>query len=196
MSQWTVVIASGPSLRRADCDLLRGVGYTIAVNNAVVFAPWADELFGGDRQWWLYYGWRVAWFKGHRVSKTFKDPGVEQWTARGWPRTGGNSGHMAIMRAVDRGGLNIAILAFDQQVPTEGENAGKVHFHGDHPHVLDKDGRRMLGNAEGIANWPRLMAQTARALVNRGVRVVNLSRESALDCFERMTPEHFLETEI
>lgn len=191
-TEWTIVIASGPSLTRADCDVLRGVGYTIAVNNAALFAPWADELFAGDGCWWKHYGPKFAWFKGHRVAKSHRGDGIERWTGKGWARTGGNSGHMAIQRAVDRGGKNIAIIGFDQQIPPEGENKGKAHFHKDHPR---KVGNRWtdLGNANGIQNWPRLMAATAVDLKRRGVQVLNLSRETALDCFDRMKLEDFLE---
>lgn len=189
---WTLIIASGPSLTRSDCDLLRGIGYTIAINNAVVLAPWADELFAADGSWWRYYGPKVAWFKGRRVSKTFKDHRVERWRPSGWPRTGGNTGHMGIQRAVDLGATNIAIIGFDQSVPKDGPNAGKKHYHGDHPQQVG-NARTRLGNAEGIAGWPREMALTARDLQRRGARVVNLSRETALDCFERMTPEEFVE---
>lgn len=191
MSEWSVVIASGPSLTRADCDALRGIGYTIAINNAVVLAPWADELFAGDGTWWRFYGPKVAWFKGRRVSKTFKDHAVERWRSSGWPRTGNNSGHMGIQRAVDRGARNIAIIGFDQSVPKDGPNAGKKHYHGDHPQQVG-NARTKLGNAEGIADWPRMMALTARDLQRRRVRVVNLSRETALKCFPRVSVEEFL----
>lgn len=195
MTDWAVVIASGPSLTREDCDLVRGVGFTIAINNAVLLAPWADELFAGDRPWWRIYGPRINWFKGHRVSKTFRHPNVELWRPKGWRRTGGNSGHMGIQRAVDLGRRNIAILGFDMQVPTDGENKGRVHFHGDHPKQIGETNTK-LGNATSVATWPRLMADTAIDLKNRGVRVINLSRETALTCFPRMSIEDFLETEV
>ena len=186
MSDWAVVIASGPSLTRADCDALRGVGYTIAVNNSVFFAPWADELYAADGQWWTYYGWKVSWFKGRCVTRTFKGPGVEKWHGRGWPRTGGNSGHQGVQRAADRCD-NIAIIGFDQTKAPD----GRVHYHGDHPSHVNGV-KTKLGNAEGIANWPGHMNRTAIDLEKRGKRVVNISRYTALTCFERMSVEEFL----
>lgn len=192
-SEWEIIIAAGPSLTRRDCDALRGIGHTTAVNCAVFAAPWAHCLFAADGVWWRHYGWMVNWYKGHRVAKTFRAPTVEKWTGKGWARTGGNSGHMAMLYRVDAGARNLALLGFDQQVPVEGKNAGKVHYHGDHPKKARDGSRTNMGNGTGIKAWPRLMDATANDLKRRGVRVVNLSRETALTCFPRMTVKEFLE---
>lgn len=189
MADWWIIIASGPSLTRRDCDELRGFGPTIAVNNAVFFAPWADVLFACDSVWWRYYGTKVNWFKGHKVSRTYKNPNVEMWRGKNWARTGGNSGHMAIQYAVDHGATNIALLGFDQQ-----KTDGKAHFHADHPRKAKDGSRTNMANAGGVAAWPRLMAKTAQDLKARGVEVVNLSRRTALTCFPRMSVEAFLGT--
>jgi hypothetical protein len=167
---------------------LRGVGPTIAVNCAVFYAPWADVCFATDAVWWRYYGPKIDWFKGKRVSRTFTAHNVEVWRGKDWKRTGGNSGHMAIQYAVDHGARNVAILGFDQQ-----KTNGKAHCHVDHPkHAMDGQ-RTNMANAGGIHAWPRLMARTAFDLEERGVRVINLSRVTALTCFPRMTVEQFLE---
>jgi len=150
----------------------------IAVNCAVFFAPWADYLFAADAVWWRYYGPKVDWFRGRRVCRTPSGRGVEKWRGKDWARTGGNSGHMAIQYAVDQGAENIALLGFDQS-----KTGGVAHCHADHPN---------MGNADGIAAWPRRMAKTAVELKQRDVRVINLSRQTALTCFPRMTVEQFL----
>jgi len=186
--EWWVVLASGPSFCRDDADALRGVGPTIAVNNTVFFAPWADYLFACDSVWWRYYAAKVEWYKGHRVSRTHRGPNVEMWRGKDWSRTGGNSGHMAIQYAVDQGARNVALLGFDQQ-----KTGGKAHFHIDHPRTTQDGARTNMANAGGIAAWPRLMARTALDLRDRGIRVVNLSRVTALKCFPRMSVEAFLE---
>lgn len=188
MTERWLVIASGPSLTRDDCDALRGIGPTIAVNCAVFFAPWADYLFAADSVWWRYYAPKIAWFKGHRVSRTHRAFGVEQWRGSTWKRTGGNSGHMAIQYAVDRGAREIALIGFDQR-----KTNNKAHFHADHPKEADDGRRTNMANAGGVAAWPRMMAKTAIELSERGVSVVNLSRATALTCFPRVTVEHFLE---
>jgi len=185
--EWWIVIATGPSLRCKDVQALRGVGLTVAINCAVFYAPWADFLFAADNAWWHTYGPMVAWYKGPRISKTCVAPGIERWHGKGWPRTGGNSGHMGVQVAVDKGATHVAIYGFDQQ-----KTDGLAHCHADHPKTM-KGKRTNMGNAVGIAAWPRLMAATAVDLKRCGVRVVNLSRETALDCFERMSVEEFLE---
>lgn len=188
MRNWWLIIASGPSLTRDDCEALRRVGNIVAVNCAVFFAPWANYLFAADNVWWRHYGEKVEWFKGHRVSRTGKRTDVEMWRGKGWARTGGNSGHMAIQYAVEQGATKIALLGFDQQ-----KTDGKAHFHADHPKQA-KDGRRTnMANAGGIMAWPRLMTKTSVELEERGVKVVNLSRQTALRCFPRMSVEQFLE---
>lgn len=186
-AEWALVVAAGPSLRREDLDRLRGhFVRTYAVNCAVFYAPWADVLFAADAGWWRYYGPKTAWFKGHRVSRSYKSKTIERWRGR-WPRTGGNSGHMCIQYAVDQGAKNIAIYAFDQQL-----TGGRAHVHADHPKEANGQPTNMA-NAGGIAAWPRLMSATAVDLNNRGVRVVNLSRATALRCFPRLSVEQFLE---
>lgn len=187
-SEWFIIVASGPSLRRADTEALRHAGKTVAVNCAIFFAPWADYLFAADAVWWKFYTKKIAWFKGRRVTRTFKGHGVDRWQGKNWPRTGGNSGHMAIQYAVDQGARKIALLGFDQM-----KTNGKAHFHADHPKEAEDGRRTNMANAGGIMAWPRLMHRTSIDLKKRDVEVVNVSRETALKCFPRVTVEKFLE---
>lgn len=189
MVKWWVVVASGPSFRVSDAEALRGRCRFIAVNCAVFYVPWAEYLFAGDSVWWRYYGCMAAWYKGHRASRTHAAPNVEQWRGNGWPRTGGNSGHMALQYIIDKeDAKHIALLGFDQQ-----KTGGKAHCHADHPKMERSGKRTNMANAGGIGAWPRLMARTSIDLQERGVTVVNLSRQTALQCFPRMTVEKFLE---
>lgn len=57
---------------------------------------------------------------------------------------------------------------------------GQKHWHADHPYGL--------GNAGSVRKWPAQFA----ALDMGGVRVINASRATALDCFERMSLEEAL----
>jgi hypothetical protein len=186
LDKWCFIIATGPSFQRRDAEALRNVGTGIAVNCGIFFAPWCTHLFGADSVWWRYYEPKITWYKGARISRTHKAAGVTTWRGKGWPRTGGNSGHMAIQYAVDLGFKHLALLGFDQQ-----KTEGKAHCHADHPRMA-KDGKRTnMANAGGIAAWPRLMTRTSLDLNQRGVRVVNLSRATALKCFERLTIAQF-----
>lgn len=184
MDKRCLIVATGPSLRRADLDLLKGKMHTIAVNCGVFFAPWADELFAGDDSWWVHHDPMIEWYKGQRVS--FKSRKYKRWTGKGWKRNGGNSGHMALEYAVDEGYTEPFLLGFDQQ-----RTDGKAHCHADYP-KRGRDGVN-LGNADGARHWAKRMGLTAKDLVAMGVKVTNLSRETALTCFDRMSVEEFLE---
>lgn len=178
-----LVMASGPSLTRKDCDALRGIGPTIAINRAVFFAPWADYHFAGDANFWKVWGPKTAWFKGKRIGFGDKLTG---FNGR-FRRTGGNSGNMAIQRAALMFGGRGAIIGFDHQ-----HTDGKAHFHDDYPREV-WTGTEMAHFANAnTADWLRIMNITAEDLRAMGVEVVNLSRETALTCFRRMTVEDFL----
>lgn len=185
---WWIIVASGPSLQRKDAEILRDAGVTVAVNCSVFFAPWAAYLFAADAVWWRYYTPKINWYAGHRVSRSYRGPHIEQWRGKTWPRTGGNSGHMAIQYSVDQGARHIALLGFDQS-----KTGGKAHFHADHPKKAEDGSRTNMANAGGIAAWPRLMTKTSVDLHQRGIEVVNLSRQTALTCFPRLTVEQFME---
>jgi hypothetical protein len=186
LDEWWIIIAPGPSLCRCDTMALRGHGRTVAVSCAVFFAPWADVLYAADGAWWRYYGPKLEWYRGKRVSRSYQSKTIQRFRGKGWARTGGNSGHMAIQYAVDNGAKHIALIGFDQQ-----KTNGKAHVHADHP-TFEK-ARVRLSNASGIRAWPAAMVATARDIKQRGVEVVNLSRETALTCFPRVTVEQFLE---
>lgn len=159
----------------------------MAVNCAIFYAPWATVLYAGDNNWWQHYGPKIRWYRGQRVSRARRDKSITQWRGKGWLRTGANSGHQAIQYAVDSGAKRIALIGFDQQ-----KTSGRAHCHADHPERATTGFN--MGNAGGIRHWPKAMSATARDLVGMGVEVLNLTRVTALTCFERTTPEEFLET--
>jgi hypothetical protein len=61
---------------------------------------------------------------------------------------------------------------------------GKRHWHGDHPPGL--------GNAKSLKKWPTGFKRLASHCKGQGVEVINASRETALDCFERQPLEAVL----
>lgn len=182
---WWIIIASGPSLTRADCDALRGIGKTIAVNNAILYAPWVDFLYAGDVNWWLVYGPEITWFKGKRL--TYQD--YATICINKFRQIGDNSGHQALQYAAKKGAKRIALIGFDHQ-----RTGGKAHFHKDHKRRTELDGKAvMLANAAHMPNWVTTMDITAGDLLNMQIEVVNLSRETALECFPRMSVEKFVD---
>lgn len=162
---------------------MRGRYPTVAANCAVFFAPWADYWYAADSKFWNYYGVKGEWFKGARYTMAARYPGVIRWRPTGWSSHGGNSGHQSLQFAVEHGAERVLLLGFDHQ-----HTGGKSHFHGDHPH----NRRVRLGNAPACNSWVAKMKRSALELKKRGVEVINLSRETALECFPRSTVDEWL----
>lgn len=182
-------LASGPSMAREDAEAIRGRGTVIAVNNQIENAPWADVHYACDPKWWRHY-WRrlpeIAAFEGRRVGlKLAGDPlpeGVEgiEWDegeglGRQRVRTGSNGGYQAINYAFLHGARTIILLGYDMK-----PDGATIHGHTDHPAKLGNPNERML------AVWARKFRSLAHELRGEGVRVINCTRSTALECFERM----------
>lgn len=185
---WPVVvcIATGPSLTRADALALRHLP-TIAVNDAYRVAPHAQILYAADKSWWDMYNCCPD-FTGRKVSQNVQ-PG------RGWPtdatvevlrsikapgmsrdpgvlHRGYNSGYQA---------LNLALLCEAKIVVLLGYDCGQPlgspsHYFGDHPAGLQK-----------CSPYDMFRRSFTEAAPTISARVINVSRQTTLDCFERMS---------
>lgn len=181
------VVATGASLTQADVDALRGRGRVIVVNKAYLLAPWADVLFSIDRQFWDQV---VPDFAGERWTvegcssiephgldwlESVKDQGLGakrlHWIA--------GSGGTAINLAFLFGANPIVLLGFDMQ-----RTNGRIHWHEDYP--------RGNPDEQRFRRWRRELAKTPETFDRHGVRVVNCTRHTALDCFERAELEAML----
>jgi hypothetical protein len=182
-----VVMASGPSLTVGDIETVqqwREAGdnrYVIVTNTTYKWAMWADCLVFHDFKWWKKYGHDVvANFKGERVTISTS---VNSSLVTVMPRPGfdsyGNSGAMAINLAVLAGAKRIITLGLDCQYTN-----GKRHHFGNHPPEL--------GNARSLGKWPASFKRLAGHAKGKGVEVLNASRATALDCFERVSLEDVL----
>ena len=89
-----------------------------------------------------------------------------------------NSGAGALLMAKHYGAELIIMLGYDCQVGADGQR----HWHGAHP--------KGLGDAGMLAKWPAQFATVARQV--QPARVINASRLTALECFERMALEKAL----
>ena len=189
------VLASGPSLCREDIKAVRTrrgrKDRTIAVNTTFRAAPWADYLYAADWQWWDEHEKVVCCLDSERVSlrRPLQNPAVDREieyrvaTGLGHSRIhtgtddqtprGGNSGLQAINLAFLLGAREIVLLGFDC-----GHTYGRRHWHGDHPEGL--------GNAQRPDLWAASFPKIARDLAEAGVKVWNCSRETRLDCFDRL----------
>jgi len=191
-----VCLASGPSLTQADVDLVRRAGLpTVVTNTTFRMAPWADMLFGFDARWWatkdpatgLTHAQESARdFAGRRITRSQLGTtyGIETLHGSSWFRGFGNSGTCAIAMAVHGGAARVLLLGFDCTFGPKGER----HWHGNHPGGL--------GNCASISRWPAHFKRTKRMADAAGVRVLNCSRRTALDCFERVPLEQALELEL
>lgn len=127
-----------------------------------------------DRQFWDVYGRevRASGFTGDLVTcqplaglKRIPTDGIQ------------NSGAGAIILAARRGADRVILLGYDCQY-----DGARRHWHEDH--------RRPLGNAGSLHKWPDQFRALRAHLA--GVEVVNASRQTALDCFPRVSLEEAL----
>jgi len=212
-----VCIATGPSLTAAQLELVRAARAAdavrvIVVNDAYQVAPFADVLYYADEKWrqWQMAGIERVWpwrrysaaevreafasFRGQRCSvarRTNRRGRVDE----GWHHadtaylsillddglsidrtglaSGMNSGHQALNLATLSGANPILLLGYDAR------RNGAAHAFGEHP---DKTQPPYTGMC-------RKMKTTQSTLRQLGVRVLNCTAGSAIDCFERRTLE-------
>lgn len=146
--------------------------------------PWAHHLYACDGSWWGQYLEKVlATFPGKKWTQDEKFKGHPAIThvesTDGWGLCpdklvqGQNSGYQAINLAWAFLKADVVILlGYDMQ----GRGA---HWFGLHPPTLSQN-----TNYEGLVGNFRKMHPE-----RYGLKVVNCSRQTALDCFERMTLE-------
>ena len=209
-----VCIASGPSLTLEQCEIVRQWRErdgcrVIVVNDAYLLAPWADAMYFADVRWWQ---WQtegvdrpVLGLKAREVRERFKafsglrisiengsgsvaDPGVivlrnlsvqngtmgKLSTDPTGIYTGQNSGYQAIDAANLLGAKRIALLGYDMKVGGSGQH----HWFGDHPH-------RQVPTI--YQQWRAEFKRLAENLPMYGIEIVNVTADSELEAFPRMT---------
>lgn len=143
----------------------------IVTNTTFRIAPWADALYAMDTPWWdVHHGEVSRVFKGLRV----RGAGSSQSKLADRAMFGAgclNSGAGALLMAKHYGAELIVMLGYDCKVGSD----GKRHWHADHGHGL--------GNAGKLNKWP---AQFASVRLEPA-RVINATRSTVLECFERMS---------
>lgn len=179
-----VCIASGPSLTAADCERVarwREQGAdrrVIAVNCSWHLAPFADILYAGDRAWWKHYGDEASAFAGQRWTRS-EDAAVRRGIRHFACRSEfENSGFQAVELALSLGAKTVYLLGYDMQWEEF------PHWHADHP--------RDMGNAEDVAKWREKFDDAQMRFFAQGLRVVNISRETALKRYPRRSIDEAL----
>ena len=165
----------------------------IAVGRAADLAPWADIVYAADAAWWHSVG-NLPGCAGIKVclqeDVVFRDVRLLRHRLvfgldpePGFVATGaGNSGHQAINLAAQLGGRPILLLGFDMRPAAD----GRPHFFGRHPAGLNNPDELLF------AAWRAAATTIPPDAAAMGTEVVNCSRETALDCFPRMTLDEAL----
>ena len=149
-------------------------------------------LYATDASWWRQYGKEAAEkFQGTLYGYNSNGSQFGALKVVGDAGRGGlhpdphriytqaNSGGALIHFARNKGAKRIILLGYDFAF-----TGGKAHWHGNH------EGN--LGNAGSLKDWFPHMRKLASDLNAEGVEVINCSRHTALDCFERMSLEDAL----
>lgn len=179
-----VCIASGPSLTADDCEKVRkwrqagtakDVRKVVVTNNTYQLCPWADYLYAMDRKWWEVM---KPDFSGEKISIISGLNGVTKTRAK----AGGNSGAGAILFAKHHGARKIILLGYDLKPNSDGLR----HWHGAHVGIL--------GNAQSL---PKFAGQFHKILPDlSGSDVINCTRDTALNLFERKSLESVLDSPV
>lgn len=189
------IVASGPSLTLEDCQTLRkNCDEVIAVNDSFRMVL-ADYLYGADYRWWLAHHADVACgFGGEKWSCETK--GNSNWgknDASKWGINllhcniageglskvpgevvgGGNSGYQSIGLAYHLKATRIILLGYDMTW-----TGGRSHFFGDHP-----SGLQNVEPDRYIAAYRTIKPK------DYDIEIINCSRHTALDAFERRNLE-------
>lgn len=186
-----VCLGAGPSLTPEDVDYCRGRARVIAIKDAIRLAPWADLFYcsGGEivHTWWKHYGAGLM-FEGPRYTLDPKAAAyatvLRQTGITGLEldptglRTGKNSGYQAVNLCAHLGAAKIVLLGYDMQ-----PDAGRLRWFGAHPYPSAQP-----PFAEFLKCWPTIV-EPLQAL---GIEVLNASRQTALECFPRVTIEEAL----
>jgi hypothetical protein len=154
-------------------------------------ALWADVLYACDGDWWdRYIGDVLLRFKGELwtqdvpASSKYGLNRIDGDKAEGLGKNkvhyGSNSGYQAINLAYLFGAKKIILLGFDMK---RGENK-KSHWHGEHPGCLNKE--------MPIKTWLKNFPKLAEDLKIEGVEVINATRDTALECFNKVNLEEAL----
>ena len=205
---WTVVvIGGGLSLTLDQVELVRtahraGKVRCIAVNDAYLWADFADVLYAADSQWWQWQltgipkpllglggaevRGRYLAFAGQRCSIEYAGNNITDDAVHilknkktNYQELSLDPCYLATAQGKNGGfqALNLAILAGAKRVLLLGIDGKPGHFHGGHPRPTPEHFYEAMRKAFSAAE---------RAILDAGVSVVNCSPGSAVDSFPKM----------
>lgn len=182
-----ICIATGSSLTLEDVEFCQGKGKIYAVKEAITYAPFADVLYAADTDWWDDRS-RWEWFQGekwtvsHEAKRKFPefnhiDYKVHSiWSDdKSYLATGGNSGFQAINLADLNDHDYILLLGYDYGY------TGDKHFW-----------ERHIKRESRYSNYQDWLKRLEKAAPLIKAKVINCSRQTAIECFERDTIQNAL----
>lgn len=189
--QTALIIGTGPSAEEWPLDAAQERVRAIAIKSTWMLAPWADALYGLDKDWWIANR-GVPAFKGLKftgspsVSNVYAD--VRRIRLRtfakiltaetgvvgcGLKTGGGHSGFQALNLAVQFGARRILLVGFDMTL------ANGAHW--------SRDNGTGRPDAGRTASWREALDGCAGQFRELGVDVVNCSPRSALTAYPKVT---------
>jgi len=170
--------------------------HIIGINNIYQIGTWIDVVFFGDSSWHLKHRRILAQWPGLKVScspkfakrKRENSEGIKFLAKDTEHRLGisgnpskvawnGNSGGAAISLAGHFGVKKIFLLGFDMNA--QGKH---THWHGSHGGVKPPPFKRHLRGFPAIASDAKKM----------GIEILNVSKKSAIDVFQKITLDEAL----
>lgn len=201
-----IIIASGPSLTRADVALVEESGLDMmGINNTYQLTDKLRYHYACDTKWWRWaYTEAPKPPQQHteKYSLNNKDRPENRGEDEGWPGVyqmgmgnrqglshkwpilswGGNSGYQAINLAYLLGYKRIVLLGYDLS-----EQKGRSHWHPDHSF------RGSTNPDNGtFAMWMRDFQTLANAIEKTDATVINATRRTALRFFPQQELESVL----
>lgn len=173
-------------MTRADVTLVeKAPFYLIGINCAYQISGRLSLLYACDTAFWKEHYDNINSVLKFSLEKTdFKDVfQLENDGTQGisdlFPKvkTGGNSGYQAVNLAYLLGFKKIILLGYDMKI-----TGGQVHWHGKHEKLNNP-------NTGVMKNWISYYNDLAILLKERGVIVLNATRDTALECFEKVNLE-------
>lgn len=190
-----ICVGAGPSLTKEDVIACEIAGFSLmVVNGAFQFAYCPEYHYAADTRWWQRnYAYTQASSHKYSIQRSGRDEGhcevwqMERGAAEGfnthWPKlcTGYNSGFQAINLAYLLRFRRVILLGYDMKFGPNGEK----HCHPDHPDYNPLD--------TTVGTWVRAFNKIAPMMKELGLKVVNATRDTDLECFSQVRLEELLE---
>jgi hypothetical protein len=195
-------IATGPSLTQADVDTAKRKGFAMFGCNNVWKLTQLDVLYCCNERWWDYYWcdelardpcdkWTVSKAAADRYGINWiaeKDlPGLSNDPS--YVHHGHGSGYTMMNLAYLMGAQRIVLLGYDLRYAPDYDGASKRvgsaprHYFGEYPDELLHWPKTQVRNGVHVG-LVRLYESVAK---QGAVEIVNCTRDTALECFPRMS---------